>query len=64
MADEVLDPLRVNFARLNERIDRIEADMAEFRERLGHIEGQIVGIYGCTPLCPIQLAEIASLRSQ
>ena len=46
MADEILDFLRVSFARLNERIDRIEADMAEFRERLGHIEGQIAGIYG------------------
>jgi predicted nuclease with TOPRIM domain len=46
MADEVLDFLRLNFARLNERIDRIEADMAEFRERLGHIEGQVAGIYG------------------
>jgi hypothetical protein len=43
MADEVL--LRTNFARLNEHIGRIEADMAEFRERLGHIEGQIAGIY-------------------
>ena len=46
MADEVPDFLRVSFARLNERLDRIEADMAEFRERLGHIEGQIAGIYG------------------
>jgi archaellum component FlaC len=45
-ADEVLDFLRVNFARLNERIDRIEGDMTEFRERLGHIKGQVAGIYG------------------
>jgi archaellum component FlaC len=46
MADEVLDFPRVSFARLNERIDRIEADMAEFQERLGHIKGQIAGVYG------------------
>jgi archaellum component FlaC len=46
MADDVLDFLRVSFAYLNERIDRIEADMSEFRERLGHIEGQVAGIYG------------------
>lgn len=46
MADEVLDLLRVNFARLNERIDRIEADITEFGERLGHIAGQVAGIYG------------------
>jgi hypothetical protein len=51
MAEEVLDFLRVSFARLNERIDRIEADMAEFRERLGHIEGQIDGIYGMYAPC-------------
>jgi archaellum component FlaC len=44
MADEVLDLLRVSFARLNERVDRIEADMTEFRERLGHIAG-IYGMY-------------------
>jgi predicted nuclease with TOPRIM domain len=46
MADEVLDFLRVGFTRLNERIDRIEADMAEFRERRGHIEGRIARISG------------------
>jgi archaellum component FlaC len=46
MADEILDFLRVNFASLNNRLDRIEAHMTEFRERLGHIEGQVAGIYG------------------
>ena len=50
MADEVLDFLRVNFARLNDRIESIEADLTEFRERLGHIEGQVAGILQeCTP---------------
>jgi archaellum component FlaC len=46
MPDGIFDFLRVNFTGLNDRLDRIEADMTEFRERLGHIEGQVAGIYG------------------
>jgi len=60
MADEVLDFLRVSFARLNELIDRIGADMAEFRERLGHIEGQIAGIYGMYATLPSRMDRMDS----
>ena len=50
MADEVLDFLRVNFARLNERIDRIEADMTEFASGSATSRVRSPGSMGCTPL--------------
>jgi hypothetical protein len=51
MADEVLDFLRVGFTRLNERIDRIEADMPNSASGSAISKAGSPGSPECTPSC-------------
>ncbi len=44
MADDVLDFLRSSFARVNDRLDRIETDLVEIKQRIGFLEGQYANL--------------------
>ena len=43
-SQDVLDYLREQFAPMDANLDRIGADMADMKERLDAMEGQVIGL--------------------